>query len=77
MFNVQLNIENCALNIPWEREIRFTRNAVFGVSSPTLMNNVGEPILCSSRGGTLCLHPLMTHRLGPLPQAQNEAACSL
>jgi hypothetical protein len=24
MLNVQLNIENCALNIPWKYEIRFT-----------------------------------------------------
>jgi hypothetical protein len=44
MLNVQLNIENCALNIPWKHEIRpstgsgrpepvegrFTRNALSG-----------------------------------------------
>lgn len=28
MLNVQLNIENYALNISWKHKIRFTRNAL-------------------------------------------------
>ena len=30
MLNVQLNIENYALNIPWKHEIRFTMNTLSG-----------------------------------------------
>jgi hypothetical protein len=44
MLIVQLNIENYALNIRWKYEIRFTRNALSGISRRTVMNHAGYAV---------------------------------